>query len=666
MESIINRAKSIGILNIRFLVLGILFCCSGGYADDVTRLRSQYVEYCLEQSVSDRLATKYIESMRSDGSWDNVDYANSRTGGWPALAHLNRIERMAQAYADPDSNYYRDDALKEDILSGLQHWLDKDYRNKNWWYKRIGVPKSILKSFVLLGDDLPQPMLKQAQGDILARTKMGMTGQNKVWCAGIAFLKALLKEDAASLKAASDEIWSEVVVSTKEGIQPDWSFHQHGPQQQFGNYGLSFGSDIMKWGSVMRGTAYAMPPEKLDIIRNYLLEGPAWILWNGNMDLSGCGRQVDPRSQQGKGGEIQRQLKKLAQIDPSCRRAVDLRLAQPNELIGFRPFWRSEMAVQRQPEWYASLKMSSSRVIGSETHNLENVLGLHLGDGVLLLRQSGEEYEDIVPVWDWKRLPGTTCDQGMNNLKPTNKESKSDYAGVMGDSESGIAAMIYKRGGLKADKAWFFFDDEIICIGAGITGETKGPVYTSIQQSWKSGEVKQGNGWVHHDGIGYQYFGKPKPVGKAGEVRGNWNLSFPSRGNRPVSGGVFSLWFDHGPSPKNKEYAYRIIPTIPVEEMEKPAMRTRCRLLSNTTTVQAVERDGKVYAVFYEAGTLNLGRRKTISVSGPCMLMVSKESMIASDPTHSLTSVDINLNQKRTYTITFPDGAERGKQAELK
>ena len=35
---------------------------------------------------------------------------------------------------------------------------------------------------------------------------------------------------------ARDTIASEIYTTTKEGIQPDYSFHQHVPQQQFGNY----------------------------------------------------------------------------------------------------------------------------------------------------------------------------------------------------------------------------------------------------------------------------------------------------------------------------------------------------------------------------------------------------------------------------------------------
>ena len=120
-----------------------------------------------------------------------------------------------------------------------------------------------------------------------------MTGQNKVWCAGIGIMKGVLYEDADLLSQAVGDVWSELRVSTGEGIQPDWSFHQHGPQQQFGNYGNSFGKDLVQWASVLRGTSYALKGDALEILRGYFLEGPSWILWRGRMDVSGLGRQLD-------------------------------------------------------------------------------------------------------------------------------------------------------------------------------------------------------------------------------------------------------------------------------------------------------------------------------------------------------------------------------------
>lgn len=513
----------------------------------------------------------------------------------------------------------------------------------------------MLTAFILLGDDLPESMLKDAQ-PILNRSKMGMTGQNKVWCAGIALMKGLLADNSEMMKTASDAIWSELRITTEEGIQPDWSFHQHGPQQQFGNYGGSFGASMVMWGSILRGSNYALGGGLLAILRNYLLEGPSWILWKGRMDLSGCGRQVDEGCQTAKARGIQRQLKQMGSIDPDYRS----RYETVNGLTGHKSYWRSDMAVHRRPEWYASVKMSSTRVIGAETCNDENMLGLHLGDGVLLTYQTGAEYEDIVPLWDWKRLPGTTCDQGLENLTPKSWNGGyggSDFSGVLGDGETGMASMIYKRDNLSAQKSYFFLTDHMVCLGSGISGETLGDVYTSVEQSWLTGDVKRGKGWMKHSGVAYQFIDS-EPVLKTDRIEGNWLPVFPTRGDQPVEGNVLSLWINHGKSPKGATYAYRVVPCAGSEEVKST-------VLSNTEAVQAVACEGMIYAVFYEAAKLKAAKNRIIETDGPCLMQFSEGLIMVADPTHNLQTLEVKVNGK-SMIVDLPQGAERGKQVTVK
>ena len=76
----------------------------------------------------------------------------------------------------------------------------------------------------------------------MENAKFGMTGQNKVWLAGNVMMRALLQNDAGLVKMARDTIVSEIVTGKVEGIKDDWSFHQHGAQQQFGNYEFLLGN----------------------------------------------------------------------------------------------------------------------------------------------------------------------------------------------------------------------------------------------------------------------------------------------------------------------------------------------------------------------------------------------------------------------------------------
>ncbi len=645
-----------------------MFLCGLAFGSGGKIIRQQFAAY-FAQGGPNSAAERYLASIDEDGTWADIDYASQRRGNWPTRNHLDRLADMASAYADPASVFHRDEGMKQAVLRGLDHWIQNDYRNPNWYNARIGVPYRLGSALVLMGDAVPAEMLQAAQ-PIFGRSELGMTGQNKVWCAGIGIMKGLLYADSELLGRAVGEVWSELQVSTGEGIQPDWSFHQHGPQQQFGNYGLSFGDDMVQWAYVLRGTEYALAGEKLEVLRRYLLEGPSWILWNGRMDLSGCGRQVDRGCQQRKARSILRQLEGMKKIDPRFRDDYQLRLdsfsgrnggaAGRNSIVGFKPFWRSELAVQRRPDWYASVKMSSTRVVGSESCNSENVLGLHLGDGVLLTYIDGREYENIMPLWDWKRLPGTTCDQGLETLLPKTLEGYggSDFSGVIGCGETGAAAMIYKRGGLTARKSWFLFQDGIVCLGAGISGETAGSVFTSVEQSRLAGPVSRADGGVLHGGIRYE-FSEGEPVVKTGTVTGDWGSCFPARGSVPAEGGVFSLWLDHGKSPDGARYAYRICPSG-----DSADVQFKAEIVANSESVQAVRCGDVLYAVFYEAGKLDAGPAGEIEVDGACLLYTDGRRIVAADPAHALELLAVRVNG-RVYQVELPRGAERGKQVEV-
>ena len=70
--------------------------------------------------------------------------------------------------------------------------------------------------------------------------------------------------------------------------------------------------------------------------------------------------------------------------------------------------WCSDIMVQRRPGYYTSARMYSTRTLNTDGYiNGENKKSHHLADGATYIFRTGEEYRDIFPVWDWKRIPGT-------------------------------------------------------------------------------------------------------------------------------------------------------------------------------------------------------------------------------------------------------------------
>lgn len=681
---------------INFLIIGLFVSCVGyAGADDIKVLKKNYTEFLLDSKIDDTKIRDYLETLKPDGAWPDIDYATRDRLHWTPGRHYRQLKEMALAYRSSDSKYQGNPELKAGILKALDFVLEKDPISDNWFSNEIGVPHSILIILILMDGEVPDAMIKRAMNGALKRARIARTGQNKVWGAGNVFLRSLLTKDEAQMKEAGDAILGEIRVTTEGGIQPDWSYHLHGPQLQIGNYGLNFGDDITQWALVFRGTPYGIDEQKMSIFRNYMLQGPGWITWKGKFDLSACGRQLGKGCQGGKGRRYLNQMKRMLSIDSShseaYKKIIDNNRADTNTFIGNKHFWRSDLMVHRRPEWYASVRMNSRRVIGAECVNSENMNGLHLSDGVLYVYCTGREYENILPFWDWHRLPGTTCDQSIKNLTPAGASrrdkdkikkmmNQADFVGGVTDGSQGIAVLDYNREKVSAHKAWFFLDNAIVCLGSGINGKNSGQVLTSIEQSLLEGPVMTSSGtakkestmlqsgdWIQHAGIGYLLLNGDKPTLQMAEQTGNWRKVIGrSKYGEPMSKHVFSLWFDHGKSPKNQTYAYAVFPKTSADDMPAKVKNPGFTILSNTAELQAVETDNAVYAVFYTPGTLTWGKGHTLKVNKPCPVLIGNDnSFVIAEPTQKEKALRITVNGK-THTVDFPSGGFAGTSINLK
>ena len=55
------------------------------------------------------------------------------------------------------------------IVAALEHWVEKDYVNSNWWYPQIGVPNALAPTLVLMGEAVPGDLRKKAVEQVLDR-----------------------------------------------------------------------------------------------------------------------------------------------------------------------------------------------------------------------------------------------------------------------------------------------------------------------------------------------------------------------------------------------------------------------------------------------------------------------------------------------------------------
>ncbi len=674
------------------LVLAHAAVVSAAVSPDVARARQQFRDFYLgahdgfemrdtnEASPDRSRAQRFAQAVRPDGTWADIDYAGAARSGWEPAQHYTRLLAIVAAAERPATPAEVRQKLLGPAHRAFTYWIQHDFQCPNWWYNQIGTPKIIGTIALLLGDDLTSEEYRYATGTSLSRYPIAMTGQNKVWLAGNTLMLGFLTGDEPVIRRAADVIWSEVQVTTGEGIQPDFSFHQHGAQQQFGNYGMAFAVETARWGRILRGTPWRLPDAKLAVFSHYLLDGQSWVSWRGAMDISACGRQFMPHSPRDKTANLAQVMQQAESFDPAN---ADKYLAfvkrnapgAPNDLVGDRYFWRSDYLVHRRPEFAATLKLSSNRVIGAELVNSENLSGYHIADGALYLYRDGGEYEDIFPVWDWSRLPGVT---GALVPPPAFKTSRDprDFVGGVSDGTDGVAAMDYARDGVSAKKAWFFTGDTIVCLGSDIAAKGSATIATTLNQCRLRGAVRveadpparvtdggqrilEGLGAIEHDGWRYALIEPGRLHIDTGPVTGNWHRVFsnPDTPKPDVTKDVFTLWLDHGRAVAGGRYAYVITPV---------GVRAEARVLENSPSRQVVQlSSAKVGIVFWAAGEVTLPDGRRIGVDAPCLVLSGDDATRVVDPTQKRPTLRLALDGV-VHAVALPAGALAGTAAVVK
>jgi len=629
-------------------------------------------------------ASGYAAALRADGTCPDVDYANRTSSAWKTPRHLSRVCELAKA-----RRLAGGEALKPKALAALDHWLAKDYKNSNWWWNQIGVPRKMGEILLLLEPDLAAAQ-KTKGLEILKRAKIGMTGQNRVWVSGISLARACLERDADLAAKAIDSIAGTIRTTTAEGIQPDWSFHQHGACLYAGGYGLGFSLDCARFAYYAHGTGLAFSEEKLKVLSAYILDGQVWMVRGDCFDYGATGREIARKGIDHKGRAVAAACRYMAKIPGSrqaefaatAERLNSAKVGVKGEPSGNRYFWRSAFLVHRRPGYYVSVRMARRDLCASDgTHNKEGLRSHYLSDGVTYIFRTGTEYERIFGAWDWRRPPGITGRAAAPFAGSTKAKGARAFAGAASDGTVGVAAMDwanaargkgYPAGQLAARKAWFCFEREVVCLGAGITCTGASPVITSVNQCLLRGEVATSEGvkepgaydlagpaWVHHDSVGYVFPEKAKLYLAPGPQTGSWrsiNGRYPAE---KETRDVFNLWLDHGTKPQAASYVYHIVPGIETKDLPAYAKASGVEVLANTPALQAVRHKALriTGAAFYEPGAIEMDGRPFIAVDQSCIVLVRR---LAGGKLR-VAVCKPNADAKRPKSVTVTVSGRRGK-----
>ncbi|MEK4003320.1 polysaccharide lyase family 8 super-sandwich domain-containing protein [Paenibacillus sp. FSL H3-0333] len=630
-------------------------------------------------------AGTYLSSQKANGSWGDVDYtstASSANGrAWSPYLALDRMQSMAQAFADPKGPYYHNEAMLAGIQKALDHWFTVKPTSTNWWETGIGKQLRLSKIALLCEGYLTA---EQAASiiDTLDKEPNTIDGANSSWYNQNYMIRGLLLEDAQNVRSAVEafNVLSAVTV-TLTGIQSDMSFFMHGKTNYTTGYGRSFARDMSFWAYVVSGTSFAYSQAAIDSLSSYVLDGTRYLVRGDVADL-GMGMN-GPEWPDYESSALTFYEDPLEWMQAANPKRADEFAVFLNNIRGIGTVsgngldannmtqWQTLVSSHMRKDYGITVKMSSSTVKGGEMRTI-NPSGYNLlywtPQGATAIQRTGDEYRTVYPLMDWNHVPGTTAPYVFT--KENNFNNPKTFVGGVTNERYGATAFDFNKLSTSGKKGYFFFDDEMVALGAGITSTNAAPVHTTLNQSLAVGDVlvdgkavadgtSQVNGrWAYNDQTGYVFPDNTDFQVKKETKTGKWADVVTGSSTEPITKPVFSMWLDHGVKPVNASYQYIVLPGKSPEEVGSYAEASPISILANTPSVQAVRHRslGIAELLFYQPGTVTLREGLTVTVDKPSMVIVDESAdpvriSVANPETPGIT-VNVTLNRNGDQTTT--------------
>ena len=475
------------------------------------------------------------------------------------------------------------------------------------------------------------------------------------------------------------------------GFYPDGSYLDHIKVPYLGAYGIEFMKGGAKIPSLLAGTPWKYPEQVQDNLESYIVEGFGKGMYKGMMLDCLKGRSVSRPASSNQAAGREAMMIILQIVDSFSQEAKETTLSALkawleedegfiDSLVGaenmaikkkakeiledtsiqsnIAPVHKSyplmDRVVHRTEDYLFALSMYSERIQNTEIMNDENRFGWHQNNGMTYIYDEDNQYtENYWNTVNPLRLPGTTVvPVNIGTGKPDGSGfaqggdfcSKESWVGGTSIGNYGVSGMSFSgetqgiagdapvsyAPDLKGKKSWFMFDDEMVCLGAGITNKNMElPVETTIEnkklrkdgsnQLLVNGEkteipVKEANvkelvertadvsgtsfeqvNWAHLEGnqsVGTGYYFPEENTEiqvRRGQTTGSWKDVGTFEGESTEN--YLEMWVDHGQNPENASYSYVLLPETSAEETENYAQAPKVTILENSSEVQAVRHE---------------------------------------------------------------------------
>jgi chondroitin AC lyase len=528
---------------------------------------------------------------------------------------------------------------------------------------------------ILVHDQMQPTQLKQAL-EVLGQHKVRGVGANLIWSADLGIHYGALVKNDSIIERCSHLIGQEIKVSTGEGIQPDYSYHQHESRLQIYHYGSSFLRENVRIAWELRNTVWAVPQAKIDILTDFIVKGWQWMA-RGINTVPGTIDRAASRQDQLHNADIRSLIPYLCELNPAYTTAftsiAEMQNNPVTNLSGFRYFPYSDFTAYHQNEFSFFIKTISTRTLKSESINTENLKGRLLNNGDAYLIKNGNEYFNLMPVWNWNFLPGQTYYKSS-----TDTILSMPYAGSVTDGKTGLTAMEYVIGkgspGIAARKFWACNNNIIVCLISNLKAvNIKDSIFTALDQCRLQGDVqvnKPGNiikefamhelkkvKWIYHSNVGYINLVPSTVQLQVNKITSSWSAINASASTAPITENVFMPLLYHDLSAGKGSMGYVLASCNNAAELKLLADKPTWKVIRNDSVCQAVEfNNGIVMAAFYSPGAIKTGNDKTLTVDKPCLVQLAKTSLYVSDPLHKGEVINIKMNNRSFISKMNNDG----------
>lgn len=603
--------------------------------DSMSKIRSRLRMDQLSENRS-RDASKWISSISDDSTWSDINYSDRSIGNWLPTEHLRRLKWIsASLFQATDTNNKKEEEIKKKIEQGLKKWFQLNPKSENWWHNTIGQQLEICATLILMQGNISEETLRHGVSKLVTTEQVPAdrkTGQNLIWYLTQQLYRGVLINSENDILTASSKIQKTLEITDLEGLQEDFSFHQHGNQLYTGGYGLEFLKNHTQFAAILYKTDWAYSEKSMENLTKYAIDGIAPIMRRNWIDYGARGREITRSNSTATYSIIEKSLRRLAQISKDKNTILNsLQRINDPQSADFAPYTkaypRSDFICHQTSDGYISVKMMSSRTVGTESGNGENLRGYWLPFGSTFIVRDGFEYEEIISNWRWARIPGVTAPDTVPSFKGYLRSTEAEV-GVIASGIHGVATMPLNTEQTTCTRTWFLFHNQMIALGCDLSSAHNEPVFTTLDQSLYRGkyladshsyideklQTKSISKKIIHNGITYESLterGISATLSSGPQEKETAATAFVRKPSNEIT---ITLAIEHGTQPRHQDFAYRVALSDRTDSF---------KILKNNTDSQAIEltENRIILAAVHKPIEINLDSTTSIRTKNPCLLI---------------------------------------------